>query len=149
MIIREGSNFVEIVATGACSQQPGSPSPYDIEFALNIASGGFSGQGATWIEVDQFTAFLAQLRELEGSRTGSAIVEGMSPEQFQLRLWAVDGLGHMAVAGRLTHHQFGGWRGPHLHAIEFGFEFDPTLLPSIVSEFQSMIAPRSLGTDSQ
>jgi hypothetical protein len=139
MIIREGTNFVEIVSTGACSQQPGSPSPYAIKFALSIASGGFSGQGATWIEADQFAAFLVQLRELEGSRTGSATVEGMPPEQFLLRLWAVDGLGHMAVAGRLTHHQFGGSRGPHLHAIEFGFEFDPTLLPSVVSEFRSMM----------
>ena len=137
MIIREGSDFVEIIATDVSSQQP--PAPHDMRFAVTIASSGFSGQGAAWVGVDQLAAFFAQLQELEGARTGSATIGGQSPGQFSLRLWRVDSLGHMAVSGRLTHHQFGELRGPHLHAVEFGFEFDPTLLRSIVAEFESML----------
>jgi len=48
----------------------------------------------------------------------------------------------MAIGGRLTKLVYRGEAGPYDHAVEFGFEFDPTLLPKVLSEFRAIVEDR-------
>src|SRR5262249_53666446 len=102
------------------------PSAGDVELSVEVASEHFSGQGFAWIASPALAAFLAQLRELETKRQGEATIEGLSPEEFRLRIWSVDRRGHMAVGGLVTKRVHKGEGSPYHHAVEFGFEFDPT-----------------------
>lgn len=77
---------------------------------------------------------------------GARLAEGLCPRaertEFRLRLWAVDRRGHMAVGGSVTQRVHKGEGSPYRHAVEFGFEFDPTLLPGVLAGFQAIAEGR-------
>ena len=62
----------------------------------------------------------------------------MSPDEFALHIAAIDPLGHMAVRGKLAKHTLGRKRGHFRHSLEFGFEFDPSMLAGIVAAWQAI-----------
>jgi hypothetical protein len=66
----------------------------------------------------------------------------MSPEDFQLRLLSIDRWGHMAIEGLIASQLHRGVPGRHRHAVEFGFEFDPTLLPKVLTDIQAIATGR-------
>jgi hypothetical protein len=144
MEIREGHNCVNIEAVDRARAD--LPSPGDVELSVEVASEQFSGHGFAWVAAPALAAFLSQLRELEARRQGEAMIEGLSPEEFRLRFWSVDRRGHMAVGGlvtKLVYRGEGSRRGsPYRHAAEFGFEFDPTLLPRVLVAFQAIAEGR-------
>jgi hypothetical protein len=109
-----------------------------VELSVEVSSQRFSGQGFAWVEVPALAAFLVQLRELERQRQGEAALEGLSPEEFRLRIWSVNRRGHLAVGGLVTKRVRQGEGSPYRHAIEFAFEFDPTLLPKVLAGFQAI-----------
>jgi hypothetical protein len=75
------------------------PSAGDAELSVQVFTEQFSGHGFAWVAAPALVAFLAQLDELEARRQGEAMIEGLSPGEFRLRLWSVDRRGHMAVGG--------------------------------------------------
>lgn len=83
--------------------------------------------------------FLTQLRELEMRRQGEAVIEGLSPEEFRLRFWSINRRGHMAVEGLIAKWIHKGEAVPYRHALEFGFEFDSTVLPKVLVDFQAIV----------
>jgi hypothetical protein len=114
------------------------PSAGDTEVSIVVSSSGFSGRGTTWVHASSLAAFVAQLRELEGQRQGEAKLEGISREEFHLRIRSIDRQGHFAVSGRLACQVYADQRGPYLHTVEFGFEFDPTQLPDVLSGLHAL-----------
>jgi hypothetical protein len=106
------------------------------------ASEQFSDHGFVWFAALALAAFLAQLRELEARRQGEAMIEGLSPGEFRLRLWSVDRRGHLAVGGLVTKLVPKGEANQYRHAVEYGFEFDPTLLPRVLAGFQAIAEVR-------
>jgi hypothetical protein len=140
MEIREGNNCVTIEPV---DRVPAIlPSAGDVELSVEVASEQFSGHGFAWVAGPALAAFLAQLRELETRRQGEAVIEGLSPEEFRLRLWSIDRRGHMAVGGLVTKRVHKGEAGPYGHAVEFGFEFDPAVLPRVLAGFQAIAVGR-------
>jgi len=133
MEIYEASEHVVIEAVDR-----GLSSSGDVELSISVCSEAFTGQGFAWVEGTRLAAFVAELRELERRRQGTVKLEGMSPEEFHLRIWSVDRWGHVAVGGRGAKDVFLGQHGPYRHAVEFGFEFDPSLLPKVLSAFQEI-----------
>jgi hypothetical protein len=140
MEIREGQNCVTIESVDRVPT--GLPSAGDVELSVEVASEQFTGHGFAWVAAPALAAFLARLRELETRRQGEATIEGLSAEEFRLRLWSVDRRGHMAVGGLVTKRVHKGDGSPHRHAVEFGFEFDPTLLPRVLAGFQAIAEGR-------
>jgi hypothetical protein len=136
MEIREGHNCVTIEPVDRVPAD--LPSAGDVKLCVEIASEQFSGHGFAWLAAPALAAFLVQLRELEKRRQGEAMVAGLSPEEFRLRVWSVDRRGHMAVGGMVTKRIHKGEGSPYRHALEFGFEFDPTLLPRVLAGFQAI-----------
>lgn len=136
MEIREGHNCVTIEPV---DRVPANlPSAGDVELSVAVASEQFSGRGFAWVAAPAMAAFLTQLRDLEAKRQGEATIEGLSPGEFRLRLWSVDRRGHMAVSGLVTKRVHKGEGSPYRQAVEFGFEFDPTLLPKVLAGFQAI-----------
>ncbi|MGG6293988.1 hypothetical protein ACQ4M4_06155 [Leptolyngbya sp. AN02str] len=134
MLLREGSNFLEMIATERIPEH--LPAPGDTRFEIRVQSFGFLGQGWTWIDAVSLSSFVAQLHELEPQRQGSAEVSSMSPDQFWLKIFSTNRLGQMAVIGRLSQVSPLGHDLRCNHLLEFGFPFDPVMLPSIVKNFE-------------
>ena len=105
----------------------------DVEFRVVVESHGFGGTGLAWVSAAALRAFSGQLARLESTRQGVATLESMSPGELLIRVLSINSRGHMAVTGRLGRHIQPGEAGPYTHAVEFGFEFDPTTLPAIVA----------------
>jgi hypothetical protein len=140
MEIREGHNCVIIEPVDRVPADV--PSAGDVELSLEVASEQLIGHGFAWVAAPALAAFLAQLRELERRRQGEATIDGLSPGEFRLRVWSVDRKGHMAVGGLVTKRVHKGEGGSYRHAVELGFEFDPTLLPSVLAGFQAIAEGR-------
>jgi hypothetical protein len=132
MEVRDSQNVIEIDVVDRVPDH--LPTPGDVELSVEVSSGKFRGQAFAWIDASTLSNFVTQLRELERTRIGSAELEGMSPGEFRLRIFSIDCRGHVVIEGQLVHQPARSYR----HAIEFGFEFDPTLLPKIVSDFAAM-----------
>lgn len=131
MIIRERSDYIEIVATERVPKP--LPCAGDTRLAVSVQVQGFIGGGSAWVNATRLEAFVARLRELEAHRQGDAEIESLSPGQFWLQFSATDQTGHMVLAGRLSCGQ---------QTLEFGFEFCPTLLPAIVQGFAAILDGR-------
>lgn len=131
MLICEGDNFLEMIATERIPDN--LPTPGDTRFEIRVQSFGFAGQGWIWVDALSLRRFINQLRELENKRQGKAELSSMSPDQFWLRIFSTDSLGHMALIGRLSRLEYG-LKCQHL--LEFGF--DPSILPSIVKNFEAI-----------
>jgi hypothetical protein len=132
MVTREATNSVEIVATERVPDH--LPSAGDVRLAISVQSQGFVGVGSGWVEAPRLREFIAQLRELEAQRKGSAEMESISPVQFWLRMLATDRAGHVTLAGRLA-------RGEQ--NVEFSFGFCPSLLPGVVAAFDAIAEGRT------
>lgn len=133
MQICEGNNCITIEPVDRVAAH--LPCAGDVEISVAVVSEQFSGQSTAWIAAPAMADFLVQLRELEKRRQGEATIEGLSPEEFRLRLWSTNRRGHMAVAGLVAKQIYD---GPFRHAVEFGFVLDPTSLPGILDGFQAI-----------
>jgi hypothetical protein len=140
MEIREGENLLEVLHTE--TGPPGTPTAGDLRLSTRVVSAGFAGSSPhVWVDAAGFARFVEQLRMLEARRQGTARLEVMFPPvEFWLELRAIDRAGHMAVFGRLRRWQYLSTGPGYYQAVEFGFEFCPSLLPEIVDGFCSMRA---------
>jgi hypothetical protein len=136
MLIRENENWVEMDAVDHVHSNP--PACGDLKLSIAVNSNKFSGQAFAWIDASTFASFMQQLGELEHDRQGSAAMEGISPGAFFFRIWSIDRLGHVAIAGRIAKQVHTSDVATFQHAVEFGFEIDPTSLPKILAEFSKI-----------
>jgi hypothetical protein len=110
------------------------PTPNDVELSIEVASDKYRGHAFAWVASAEMNQFIAQLRELERTRTGSAQLTGMSPTKFRLRIYILDRQGHVALEGWISHST----RGQFMQSLEFAFEFDPTSLPKILANYEAI-----------
>lgn len=110
-----------------------------IRLNINASSQGFSGRTHVYVAVQDYKKFILEMQALEAERQGSAAIGSMSPGEFLLRLYSTDTVGHMAVEFRLMKYLIAG-RTHWAHEMAFGFEIDPSLLPQLLHEFESLAA---------
>jgi hypothetical protein len=135
MLIRAEDNFLEMLVAERIPDN--LPTAGDIQVKISMQSFGFSAQGLTWIDRLNLQDFVAQLRQLENKRHGSAELSSISPHEFWLKICSTDSLGHVAIFGRLSQAKQQTEQGLTCnHLLEFGFSFDPSLLPSLVKNFE-------------
>jgi hypothetical protein len=138
MLIREGDNFLEMIATYRAPDY--STEPGNTKFEIRVQSFGFTGQGRTWIDALTLKSFTEQLQKLENQRQGEAEVSSMSPDEFWLKIYSTDSLGHMALFGQLSQTKYESNLIMCKPLLEFGFSFDPSILPSIVKNFEAIVS---------
>jgi hypothetical protein len=111
---------------------PGTHAEIDVLLSISVKVGAYSAADQAWIVSDVFHSFLEQLQTLESNRKGRAVLDGASPDDLRLEFYSTDSSGHMAVKGHL------GWRTVEQHhqQLQFGFDFEPDRLPSLVQSFK-------------
>jgi hypothetical protein len=124
---------------GLAKDQRGVPA--DPHLAVAATSGSFSGSNpSVHVSRTDWDAFLRDLERLEASRTGEATVTSMSPGALELRIAAVDRLGHLAVVGQISDHVLGRGHQRVTSRIAFEIELDPAALPALLSSLRSLLA---------
>jgi hypothetical protein len=121
----EGENYFELKVSP--EENVSLQSYGDAYITVEVSSSGFRGHNDLWVSSESLRGFCRALVTLEASRRGEAELESMSPEELHLKVHSITSRGHMAVFGKtgyLVQHESGGF----WHAVEFGFEFDPSQL---------------------
>lgn len=139
MLIRDGENLLKLTATHR------SNTVYDAgntQFAIRIHITDqktiFAAETGCWIELRMLVAFAEQLCALEEQRQGSAALQSMSPDEFQLEIRSIDPIGHMAAVGQVGHWFHTGSGDPYWSDVKFRVPFCPSELPTLVREFRAL-----------
>jgi hypothetical protein len=65
---------------------------------VTVSCGAFAGANSQiWVGTENINRFLVGCRQLERTRKGVAVLESMSPGEFELRIEPVDSLGHFRL----------------------------------------------------
>ena len=110
------------------------PTPHstggDVTVVVRVRYDDFAGAIDAWILRDMWSDFLDALRTLEARRQGEACLRSISPGELDIRIFATDRAGHMAVQGEIGTLHVG-----REASLRFGrIPFDPSLLPHLLSE---------------
>ncbi|HZS62589.1 MAG TPA: hypothetical protein VFA43_25235 [Gemmatimonadaceae bacterium] len=103
----------------------------DVLVSVAVRCDGYVGDTTQWVLPQAWDKFVAELRELEHTRQGQAVLETDFGDAFLLRLFSTDRAGHMAVSGMVRFIR----RQQDAGALELSFgpiAFDPTTLPELV-----------------
>jgi hypothetical protein len=103
---------------------PGTPGDSDLLLNVSVSVGGYTANDQCWVTSGDWEAFVVELKEIERTRRGTAVLRGASEEEFEIRFTVIDSSGHTGVSGFLV------WRSSEQFSqrLEFGFPFDPGLL---------------------
>lgn len=115
----------------------GLPRAGDFQIAVSAETRCFVGSGLAWLDADGYAAFVDAFAGLVNSRTGEAILRGMSPGDFELVFRAVDTIGHVTMSGRLRSRQ----QGSHsrlCNGFEFEIELDGEYLEQYGRDFKHL-----------
>jgi hypothetical protein len=121
MKIENGNNYLELEVS--LENDDTLPSYGDAYIIITVNSNGFSGKNDLWVGAEELKEFCVSLVRLEKERNGEATLSSMSPGELNLKIYSIDSLGHLAVAGTT------GYQVVDIpHSLTFGFEFDPSQL---------------------
>jgi len=116
-----------------------SPAAGDRHVDVSVVCREFSARNCSaWISAPDWARFGRQLRTLEESRRGEALLESMSPANLRLRLYARDRTGHVAVEGHVGGYQRVG-DGMREVNLSFAFDVDSEFLGEIVRAFDALV----------
>jgi hypothetical protein len=109
----------------------------DVLVNVGVHCDGFAGNATQWVLAQAWDSFVTELRELERTRRGQAVLESDFGHAFRLRLFSTDQAGHMAATGMIRYIRMQQDAG----ALELSFgriEFDPTTLPDLLRILDSV-----------
>ena len=115
---------------------PSTPTDHDLLLNVSVRVGGYSAADQAWIVSTDWQGFVRELRHLEATRQGEAVLQGASPEELRLVFAATDNAGHVAVSGHIGWHRPDGF----LQKLHFGFPFDPGFLRNMLNELATFTA---------
>jgi hypothetical protein len=128
LTIAGGDGSVELELRSLLTEPPEGAG--DFNLVVTVRCGHFGGLVVPWIGRPDWEGFIASLEALERTRTGSAAIEGLSPDDFRLELAAAGSAGHLVVRGHVAQVR---WNGLD-RVLRFGFEMDGGLLPQLVRD---------------
>ena len=140
MILGTDADHVALTVVEVQAAVPGATPGGDVRLQVRVRCQSFAGAGDAWISEENWTTFCQQLDALDRARQGDATLESISPGELRLRVQSIDRAGHMGIEGELTHYSYR--PGPELHALHLRFgvvEFDPTMLPRLLTELTDTV----------
>jgi hypothetical protein len=122
MVVGQGSEQVEISVREVMPVD--SPVPGDRHVDVSVVCRHFRARNCgAWISAPDWTRFGHELRALDKSRRGEALLVSQSPADLRLRLYAWDQAGHIAVEGHVgAYHTVAD--GMREVTLSFAFEID-------------------------
>ncbi|RYH43526.1 MAG: hypothetical protein EON54_17255 [Alcaligenaceae bacterium] len=125
LLFSNGEDFLEMHLQ--VEEDSSLPSHGDAYVTMRVASAGFTGHNDFWIQADALRNFAADLVRLDGSLSGQANLESISPNELNLTVRSVSSRGHLAIAGSLG-YEVRRENSTFWHSAAFGFEFEPAQL---------------------
>ena len=117
----------------------GVPNEGDLRVQVSVTLGAFRGTyDSVWLEQPVLSDFVESLASLERTRSGEALLQSATPEEFSIKLRSRDNSGHLVAEVSLQRYQYSGptyWPTK----VSGGFELEPTELPKIVSQFRALV----------
>jgi hypothetical protein len=113
-----------------------------VALAVQLLGRHISADGVTvWIDEAGIGTFIGQLRELDRTRRGKAVLSGMSPGAFELALEAVGSRGHLIASVSVSKVvSVGDPPVARNESATIQFDLDPTMIPSLVHECKGLAA---------
>ena len=107
---------------------------------VEVKDSAFSGSVITWLAMDDFNRFLAQLKQCERTRQGQAVLTSMSPDEFELQLQNLDRSGHFVALYKLTRLHYT-TTGIIRQSLSGGFALDAEFFIKLLSDFEELVVP--------
>ena len=104
--------------------------------SVDAEAEGFKGHADGHVAGADFRVFIEGLEKLERTRKGKAVLISAAPDEFQVTVQAVDGVGHMSVAGTLRYRSLGCERPTQI--LRFEFDFEPSQLIEAVKAIHAV-----------
>jgi hypothetical protein len=114
----------------------------DIACRIEVFCKGFSGKvNSVWFSGNDRDLFIQRIEELDKTRKGAAELFNMGSRTVSnplvFKILSTDALGHLAVQAALQ--KFSNLSHPvNTQKVTVSFEFDPSLLPSIIVDFRKL-----------
>jgi hypothetical protein len=105
-----------------------------VRASVSVSAAGFSGSNRKiWLSPFALSTFLEQLHEVCDRRTGEALLEALSPDEFRLCIRIIDLSGHASCLVDLAQVRlsYGRWAK---NSLSVEFEVDPSLLPMYLAD---------------
>ena len=114
----------------------------DVDCRIEVFCRNFSGQvNSVWFSRNNIDLFIQQIEELDKTRQGKAELFNMGsqtePNPLEFTIFSTDNLGHLAVQAALQKFSYLSHPANTLK-VTVSFEFDPSLLPSIIVDFRKL-----------
>ena len=143
MILRDGDGEGELEIAVHKVEPPTPMRPGDFRATVRVSTLGFGGTNEhVWIAADDFHRFIEAVRVLERDRRGRAQLGSMSPEDFELSIRVRDRAGHVTASGWVGRASYSSTRELIAARVGYSFDIDPTHLPGIVAELESLVVAR-------
>ena len=124
MRIGNQENYIDIDLQLECDSS--IPSYGDALVSIVVSSNGYLAKNQIWVSQEELRNFNIGLSLLEEKRKGEAVLSSMSPGELFLKVYAYNGLGHIAISGETGHLIVGDVN--FNHSIKFGFTIEPEQL---------------------
>lgn len=105
----------------------------DVSLNVNISSAGFVASNGVWVDASDFTRFCQELKKLDATLKDEAILESMSPEEMNLRIFAANSRGGMALEVSLGRWIQSRDHEPFWHGAKVGFGFEPQQFAGVLT----------------
>jgi len=119
---------LEVIEFGAAN----TPARDDVRLNVSVRTARYAAADHSWLIRPDLDRFLRELRALDQSRQGQAVLVSPSPDGLRLEFYSTDSAGHMAVRGQLGRTDRYGF----LSQLRFGFAFEPDKLPFVLEYFE-------------
>ena len=132
MKIQEQDALLELDVAGFGDAN--TPARDDVWLTVTVRTPRYAAADHSWIIRPELDRFLRELRVLDESRQGKAVLVSPSPDGLRLEFYSTDSAGHMAIRGQVGRTDAKGF----LSQLQFGFAFEPDKLPSILEYFETI-----------
>jgi len=140
MLVQDGEDFLglTVIWRAAAGTQEAGNTRFAVRLRVTSHDTAFTAETWCYVELRVLAAFAEQLRRLEESRQGSAVLESMTPGELCLEIRITDRAGLVAAFGQVGHHCYRGTGQALWTVLPFAIPFCPTELPSLVREFADL-----------
>ncbi|MBW7913660.1 MAG: hypothetical protein H3C54_08195 [Taibaiella sp.] len=105
---------------------------------MSAANLSFKNKEWIWIENHEVESFIEQLKKLDDTRKGEAVLRSMGPRDMELVIYSKDERGHLEILLKLYKDDREGYGFGHFN-IEIGFEIDAGSIGQIIQNFRELI----------
>ena len=114
----------------------------DIACRVEVFCKNFSGKvNSVWFSGNDIDLFIQQIDEFDKTRKGAVDLLNMGSETIsnplEFKVFSIDNLGHLAVQATLQKYSNLSYPAD-TQKITVSFEIDPSLLPSIITDFKKL-----------